>query len=80
VVREFGPDLIVTDLMMPVMDGAELIQRLRAEPVTAGVPVLVSSFHSELVEGADAAVPKTRSFDEVLDAAETLLNRGGKLC
>jgi two-component system, sensor histidine kinase and response regulator len=37
---EFQPDLVLTDLMMPVMDGIELIRRLHDEPETAGVPVV----------------------------------------
>jgi CheY-like chemotaxis protein len=36
----FVPELILTDLMMPVMDGVELINRLRANPSTAGIPVV----------------------------------------
>src|SRR4051812_41298608 len=39
-VPEFRPQLVVTDLIMPVMDGIELIERLRADPETAGLPVL----------------------------------------
>src|SRR3954468_16436904 len=39
-VPEFQPQLVVTDLMMPVMDGVELIHRLRADPETADLPVL----------------------------------------
>src|SRR5512135_705380 len=39
-VSKFRPQLIVTDLMMPVMDGVELIERLRADPETADVPVV----------------------------------------
>ncbi|CAB3776646.1 Alkaline phosphatase synthesis transcriptional regulatory protein PhoP [Paraburkholderia ultramafica] len=35
------PDLIVTDWMMPIMDGAELCCRLRAMPQLADVPILV---------------------------------------
>ena len=37
------PDLVVTDMMMPVMGGAELIRRLRAEPLTATIPILAVS-------------------------------------
>ena len=39
-ISEFRPQLVVTDLMMPVMDGVELIERLRADPETADVPVV----------------------------------------
>lgn len=39
-VGEFRPDLILTDLMMPVMDGIELIRRLHDSEATAGVPVV----------------------------------------
>jgi CheY-like chemotaxis protein len=35
------PDIIVTDLQMPKMDGHELIRTLRAEPDTAMIPVVV---------------------------------------
>jgi diguanylate cyclase (GGDEF)-like protein len=34
------PDLIVTDILMPHMDGFTLVRRLRAEPLLAGVPVI----------------------------------------
>jgi CheY-like chemotaxis protein len=37
---EFQPDVVLTDLMMPVMDGIELIRRLRDAPETAQVPVV----------------------------------------
>ncbi|EEA03299.1 response regulator receiver protein [Burkholderia sp. H160] len=35
------PDLIVTDWMMPIMDGAELCRRLKSMPQSADVPILV---------------------------------------
>ncbi|QQC67186.1 response regulator [Paraburkholderia ginsengisoli] len=37
----YVPDLIITDWMMPIMDGAELCRRLRAMPRFAHVPILV---------------------------------------
>jgi CheY-like chemotaxis protein len=35
------PDLIITDWMMPIMDGAELCRRLRSTPRFVNVPILV---------------------------------------
>jgi len=37
------PDLIVTDMNMPVMDGEELLNRLKASPRTNRIPVLIIS-------------------------------------
>ena len=36
----FRPDLILLDAMMPVVDGAAVLRRLRAEPETAAIPVV----------------------------------------
>lgn len=41
--QEFHPDLILTDLMMPIMDGCELRRRLHADPHTAQIPVIAMS-------------------------------------
>jgi CheY-like chemotaxis protein len=37
---DFHPQLVLTDLMMPVMDGVELIRRLHADPESASIPVV----------------------------------------
>jgi len=37
------PDVIVTDLEMPVLNGVELIERLQSEPRTATIPIVVVS-------------------------------------
>ena len=42
-VNSSPPDLIITDMLMPVMDGQELIRRLRADPKTATVPIIIYS-------------------------------------
>ena len=68
------PDLVVTDIMMPVMDGVELIRRLRCEPATAGVPILAASGDSHLADGADAVVPKPYEWRHLVEAADALLS------
>jgi len=38
---EFAPDVVVSDVMMPVMDGQQLLQQLRQEPTTRAIPVIL---------------------------------------
>ena len=72
-VREAPPDLVVTDMMMPVMDGAELIRRLRADPATARIPVLAATADAPMAAGADLVVTKPYRSSQILAAAEALL-------
>ncbi|MFY1691248.1 SpoIIE family protein phosphatase [Plantactinospora sp. WMMB782] len=51
-VRGEVPDLVVSDVMMPRTDGLRLVAALRAEPRTAGVPVLLLSARA----GQEAAI------------------------
>jgi CheY-like chemotaxis protein len=37
------PDIVTTDLTMPVLDGEGLIERIRSEPRTASIPIVVVS-------------------------------------
>jgi CheY-like chemotaxis protein len=45
--EETAPDAIVVDVMMPDMDGWDVLQRLRANPRTTGIPVIVCSVLSD---------------------------------
>lgn len=59
-IDSFRPQIVVTDLMMPVMDGVELIKRLRANPDTADLPVVAitadATAHAEARARAAGAV------------------------
>jgi CheY-like chemotaxis protein len=47
------PDAIVTDLCMPVMDGVQLLHRIRARPDVRNVPVIaLTSFQQRYLDGA----------------------------
>jgi CheY-like chemotaxis protein len=41
--------LVLTDLMMPVMDGPEMIRRMRADPRFAGIPVILMTALPEAI-------------------------------
>ena len=64
--RKWQPDLILMDLMMPVMDGLEAIRILRADPQTSGIPIIAySSSTAEtmlpevLRAGVESFIPKS---------------------
>lgn len=72
------PDLVVTDLMMPVMSGRELIDRLRSNPQLASIPILILSANGSLRVGdADAALGKPFDPDELIENVRTLIEEGG---
>ena len=75
-VRESPPDLVVTDMMMPVMAGAELIQRLRSDPATSGLPILAASGDPHLAVGADAVIAKPYTWERLTEVANGLLREG----
>jgi CheY-like chemotaxis protein len=65
------PDVIITDLMMPKMDGNELISNLKASPQTADIPVVVLSGRSSSQEhtGANFVIFKDIAIEAQLQKA-----------
>ncbi|MCS7220442.1 MAG: response regulator [Anaerolineae bacterium] len=70
------PDAIVLDIMMPEVDGWEILQTLRTRPQTASVPILVCSVFNdpELAYslGASLFLPKPVRRDDILAALRQL--------
>lgn len=75
------PDLIITDINMPGMDGLELLRRVRLESSMEGTAVLVvTAFGGEAAleainAGADAATAKPFDFDSFVETVQGLIFR-----
>jgi two-component system phosphate regulon response regulator PhoB len=81
-VRGAPPDLVVLDLMLPGMDGLEVCRRLRAEPATAAVPIIMLTAKADEVDrvvglemGADDYVVKPFSPKELVARVRAVLRR-----
>ncbi len=80
--RKHAPDLVVLDVMMPGLDGWEVCKRLRLEPETARVPLLMLTAKAEETDrvlglelGADDYVTKPFGVQELLARVKALLRR-----
>lgn len=77
-IGEHRPDLAIVDLMMPVMDGWELLRRQRSDPDLASIPTLVlSASTTDGMEaakqlGATAFLPKPYDIDALAAMADQL--------
>lgn len=72
------PDLILTDIFMPVMDGIEMIKQVRATAGCQNTPILVlSGYGNKALEavraGANEALGKPVDPDFLLQAIQTLI-------
>jgi two-component system, cell cycle response regulator DivK len=74
------PDLILTDISMPTMDGIDMIRQIRAEAETADIPILVftaygSSTTEEAIDaGATQAFYKPFDFDELTKVVRSMVD------
>ena len=79
-IRREPPDLVLSDVMMPELDGFQLLKALRAEPATAAIPVILLSARAGedateegLRAGADDYLVKPFSSRELLARVEARL-------
>jgi pilus assembly protein CpaE len=81
-VRAKAPDLVITDVNMPNMNGFELTRRLRADHRTARIPVVMLSARKQAddvltgyAEGADEYIPKPVEMAVLAAKIEVLIRR-----
>jgi CheY-like chemotaxis protein len=73
--RQQRPDLVVTDWMMPRMDGVELCQRLLQEPGLEGVPIILhSSRRVPRIPGVRMTLSKSCPLNEFEDAVAQVID------
>ncbi|TLP81726.1 response regulator [Maribacter sp. ACAM166] len=80
--KQFHPDVILCDIMMPVMDGYEVLDALSKDATTAGIPFIFltartdrSDFRKGMNLGADDYLTKPFEELELLDAIESRLKK-----
>jgi len=74
-VRTSMPHLAITDRMMPVMDGDELIEQLRTDHTTTGIPIVMLTGTPGHQSAADAVVMKPFDHHELVDLVDRLIGR-----
>lgn len=79
-VRSTRPSIIVMDVTMPVMDGLEATRRLKADPETSGIPVIILTAHAYASDredavraGANSYLPKPCAPKDLLREVDRLL-------
>ena len=84
--RSVRPDVIVSDVSMPEMDGLQLIQALRADASLAAIPVMLltalddrASMRRGMASGADDYLAKPFTRAELLEALQGLLARKARI-
>lgn len=85
-VRSTHPDLVISDILMPTMDGYEFVRELRADPDIAATPVIfyTASFSKPEAEslahtcGVDIVLPKPCEPEVIMAAVEQVVGRPPK--
>ena len=81
-IESYQPDLVITDVMMPKMDGYELARRVRANPLTRFIPVIIQTAARNAAQdqrrgaevGALGYITDPTDIDLLLARARTLLD------
>jgi two-component system response regulator VicR len=77
---EVRPDLVLTDVMMPWMDGLELARHIRERPEMRDLPIVIMSAAHNILPAetaVSASLPKPLDFPRLLATLQRLLGRHG---
>jgi CheY-like chemotaxis protein len=82
-VNESRPDVIITDIIMPIMDGYEFFKQLRKESFTAKIPVIILTARPNMEDsfralGVNGFVTKPFTSENLIDKIEHLTTSGEK--
>jgi CheY-like chemotaxis protein len=79
--RSHHPELVITDVLMPIMDGYELTRRLKGDPRTSAIPVVAITGYAPFTQdpsradraGCDAILPKPCDPDDLTSTLRALI-------
>ncbi|WP_317302397.1 response regulator transcription factor [Acidaminococcus timonensis] len=82
--EEKKPDLVLLDIMLPGESGLDILKKLRGQPATAGLPIIMLTARTSeydvvtgLDAGADDYISKPFGIMELLSRVKAVLRRGG---
>ena len=81
--REQKPDVVITDFMMPLMDGAEMAHAIRADPAVRAIPIVIMSAVTEAAVRArfddyQGFLRKPFGLSNLIELLAALLKRPGE--
>lgn len=84
--RQEHPDLVVCDIMMPELDGYQVLEKLRADPATASIPLIFLTAKTDRIYqrhgmslGADDYITKPFLVSELIDSVRSQLRKRAEL-
>jgi len=73
------PDLVMTDMMMPLMNGRDLIKEIRKNPVNNNIPIILTSSMTNVSaftnEGWQLFIKKPADIDFIIESIKVLLDK-----
>jgi DNA-binding response OmpR family regulator len=86
-IHQINPDVIISDIMMPGIDGYELFRCLRKDPATAFIPFIFLSAKTSLIDqlegfrmGADDFVCKPFKLEDLIVRLQRVIQRAARSC